>query len=83
MKLKEKKSIINECAAMTDEELILFYNDLVFSSLGSQSEDMYDLGYDISDILERISYEKYLIEKCDIVEDLLHDRGLEPWKYWK
>lgn len=79
MKLKEKNSIIKEYSALSDDDLVSAYEDLVLCSLGSQVEDMYDLGYDMRDIKERAAYEKYLVEKCDVLEGLLSERNLVPW----
>ena len=76
----EKKSIITKCSLMTDEELRDYHDHASFDCLGSQIEDMYDLGYDMADIKEREDYEKYLVEKCDIIEDMLWARGINPWE---
>lgn len=53
MKRKERNSIIKWACTLTDEELEKEYYDAVLDSLGSQTERMYDLGYDISDIRDR------------------------------
>ena len=63
MKRKERNSIIKWACTLTDEELEKEYYDAVLDSLGSQTERMYDLGYDISDIRDREDYEKFLREK--------------------
>ena len=52
---------------MSDEELCCYYHRALYASLGSQLEDMYDLGYDMADIKECEEYEKYLVEKCDVL----------------
>ena len=65
---------------MSDDELIDYYHDLVHYSLGSQTEVMYDHGYDMEDIKQCAEYEKYINEECDIVEDQLRRRNLDPWK---
>lgn len=77
---REKISIISKCAMMTDEQLVNYYHRALLVSLGSQVEDMYDLGYDMADIKEREDYEKYLVEKCDIIENMLQARGINPWE---
>lgn len=80
MRLNQKKLIIKECVSMTDEKLIDYYHDILFLTLGTQVEDMQDMGYDMADIKERIRFEKYLIEKCDVIADILKERNLDPWK---
>lgn len=77
---REKISIISKCTIMTDEELVNYYHSALLLSLGSQVEDMYDLGYDMADIKERENYEKYLVEKCDIIENMICARGINPWE---
>lgn len=80
MRKSERKSIIKWASLVTDEELEKAYYDLVYDSLGSQIKQMYDLGYDISDIIEQGDYEKYLCQKVDILESLCKNRGIKLWK---
>lgn len=80
MKKTEKNAIIKWANTLTDEELEKNYYDSVFDSLGSQTEQMYELGYDIVDILERENHEKYLRQKCLLLEVLCLERGIELWK---
>lgn len=79
MTKSEKNKIIKWADNATDEELEKAYYDTLFSSLGSQCDDMYELGYDISDILERREYEKFLAQKSDLLETLCVKRGIELW----
>ena len=58
MTKKERNEIIKFAEKLTDDELEKEYYDAVYRSLGSQTEHMYELGYDISDIVEREKYEK-------------------------
>ena len=53
MTKKERKDIIKWASVLTDEELEGEYYDAVMDSLGSQTEAMYELGYDMADIVER------------------------------
>ena len=80
MKKTEKDAILKWAAALTDAELESEYYDSVFDSLGSETEDMYELGYDMADIRERESFEKYLAEKSGLLETLCMERGIELWK---
>ena len=48
---------------LTDEELKKEYYDAVFVSLGSQTEEMYERGYDEADIREREKYERWLLRQ--------------------
>ena len=47
--------------------------------MGSECEDMYELGYDIADIVERENYEKYLRQRADLLEYLCKQRGIKLW----
>lgn len=79
MKLKEKNSLIKWANALSDKELKDEYYEAVYNSLGSQTDKMYELGYDMRDIEEREAYEKYLCEKADILESICIKRGIGIW----
>ena len=49
-------------------------------SLGSETEEMYELGYDIRDIIEREKFEKWLGEKSNLLEQLCEERGIKLWE---
>ena len=84
MTRKERNEIIRVTKKLNDEELEKEYYNSVFSSLGSQCEDMYGLGYDIGDIVEREKYEKYLSQRADLLEYLCNKRGIKLWgEEWK
>lgn len=76
----ERNSIIKWTESLTDEELEKEYYDCVFSSLGSQTDRMYELGYDLVDIKEREQFEKFLCQKSLLLEDLCEKRNIELWK---
>ena len=76
----ERNAIIKHAETLTNEELEKEYYDTVYDSLGSQTEDMYELGYDMRDIEERASYEKYLSQKADILASLCKERGIKLWE---
>ena len=80
MKKSERNAIINKAKSMSDEELEKEYYDSVFDSLGSQTEEMYELGYDIVDIEEREQYEKYLCQRSSLLGKLCEDRGIKLWE---
>lgn len=80
MKLKERNAIIKWAEKVDDDTLLNEYYDCVLDSLGSQTEKMYDLGYDISDIEDRESYEKFLIEKSDLLGFLCEERNIKLWE---
>ena len=42
-------------------------------------DDMYELGYDMTDILEREKYEKYMSQKADLLEMLCAKRDIKLW----
>ena len=81
MKSKEKNKIIRWAKTLSNEKLENEYYNAVYDSLGSQTEDMYEIGYDIQDIIEQENYEKYLGEKADLLGWLCEERGIELWKY--
>lgn len=79
MTRKERNEIIRYAKKLNDEELEKEYYNSVYSSLGSQCEDMYELGYDIADIVEREKYEKYLSQRADLLEYLCNKMGIKLW----
>ena len=80
MTKKEREQIVKWADGLTDEQLESEYYDSVFDSLGSQTEKMYELGYDISDIFEREKYEKFLCEKSDLLDYLCAQRNIVLWQ---
>ncbi len=76
----EQNSIIKWAKSVTDEELEKEYYDSVYDSLGSQTERMCELGYDVADIKEREQCEKFLCEKCDLLGFLCEERGIKLWE---
>ena len=79
MTKSEKNKIIKWANALTDEELEKEYYHAVMDTLGSEAEEMYERGYDIQDIIEREKYEDWLDQKCDLLERLCYERGIELW----
>lgn len=65
---------------LTDEQLKKEYYDAVFETLGSQAEEMYERGYDISDIKEREKHERWLSRQSDMLEDLCRERSIKLWE---
>lgn len=80
MKKSEKNALLKWAETLTDEDLEKEYYNSIRDCLGSEVEEMYERGYDIRDIEERDKFEKYLSEKCDILEALCEERGIELWK---
>ena len=80
MKLKEKNNLVKWVNTLTDKELKNEYYEAVYYSLGSQTDKMYELGYDMKDIKEQEGYEKYLCEKADILENICVERGIGLWE---
>lgn len=79
MKRLEKNSLIRWANTLTDKELKDKYYEAVYDSLGSQTDEMYELGYDMRDIKEQEEYENYLCEKADILENICAERGIGVW----
>lgn len=81
MTKQEREKIIDWAKDVSDEKLESEYYDLIYDASGSLVDRMYDLGYDTQDIIEREKYEKFLSQKCDLLEQLCHKRGIELWKH--
>lgn len=80
MTKKQRNEIIKWASTLTNEQLESEYYDAVYDSLGSQTEEMYELGYDIADILEREEYEDYLDKRSDLLGWLCEKRGIKLWE---
>lgn len=80
MTKSERNQIIKWANTLTDEELEQEYYDAAFDCLGSEAEEMYERGYEMSDILEREKFEKWLGEKSDLIEMLCEERGIKLWE---
>lgn len=77
----EINQIIKENAALSNEDLLNKYFDLVYNDvLGSQADRMEDAGWDESDVKERREYEEYVDCYTDILAGMLQERGIDPWK---
>lgn len=76
----EKTAIVDWTESLSDEQLENEYYEAAFATLGSEAEEMYERGYDVSDIHEREKYEKALGEKADILEHLCAERGIKLWE---
>ena len=81
MKKSERNKIIKLASVLSDEELEGKYYDLVYESLGSQTDTMYELGYDMVDIIEQQKYEKFIREECDLIGELCEKRGIKLWEH--
>ena len=79
MKRLERNNLIKWANTLSDKELKDKYYAAVYDSLGSQTDEMYELGYDIKDIEEQEEHEKYLCEKADILENICVKRGIGLW----
>lgn len=80
MTKSERNQIIKWANMLTNDELESEYYDAVFSTLGSEAEEMYERGWDMQDVLEREKYEKWLGEKADLLEMLCEERGIKLWE---
>lgn len=81
LRKSEINRIIKENSALSNEDLLNKYFDLVYHDvLGSQADRMEDAGWDASDVKERREYEHYMGCYADILEGMLQERGIRPWK---
>ena len=77
----EVNRIIKENSALSNEELLNKYFDIVYHDvLGSQAEQMEDAGWDESDVKDSREYEHYMNCYTDILAGMLEERGVDPWK---
>ena len=76
----ERKQLLKWAEGLSNEELENEYYDAIYDSLGSQTETMCELGYDIRDINEREEYEKYLQKKADVLEEKCLERNIKLWE---
>ena len=79
MTKSERNQIIKWTNTLTDDELDKEYYQASWDTLGSQAEAMYEQGWDMQDVIERNEYEKWLDQKCDLLERLCCERGIELW----
>lgn len=80
MTKSERNQIVKWANTLTDEQLEDEYYNAVYDSLGSQTEEMYELGYDIQDIIEREKYEEHLDQRSDLIGWLCEKRGIKLWE---
>lgn len=80
MTKSERNQIIKWANALSDEQLEKEYYNSVMDSLGSQTEDMYELGYDMVDVIEREKFEKWLRKKSTLLGKLCEERGIKLWE---
>lgn len=80
MTKKNVKKIIDRANTLTDEQLEQEYYRLAYETLGTQVDEMYELGYDLADIAEREEYEKSINEECSVLEALCLERGIKLWE---
>lgn len=81
LRKSEINRIIKENSALSNEELLKKYFDVVYGdALGSQAERMEEAGWEESDIRERREYEDYMSCYADILEGMLQERGIDAWE---
>lgn len=80
MTQKERNVLVRWIKALSDAELETEYYNAVYDSLSSQTEAMYELGYDMQDIKEQEAFEKFLREKSDILENECLKRNIKLWE---
>jgi hypothetical protein len=74
-----KRAITEWANGLPDKELEMAFYDSVFDSLGSEVEEMYEMGYEISDIKEQEELEKYFREKSLVLQTICQERGIKLW----
>ena len=81
LRRSEVNRIIKENAALSNEDLVNKFFGIVYNDvLGSQADRMEEAGWNESDVKERREYEHYMDCYADILEGMLQERGIDPWK---
>ena len=81
LRKSEISQIIKENSALSNDEILKKYFDLVYHDvLGSQADRMEDAGWEEVDIRERRMHEDYMSCYADILEGMLQERGVNPWE---
>ena len=80
MTKSERNQISKLANTLSDKELTEEYYNAVFDTLGSEAEEMYERGWDMADVLEREKFEKWLGQRCDLLEKLCEERGIKLWE---
>ena len=81
LRKSEINRIIEENTALSNEDLLNKYFGLVYNDvLGSQADRMEDAGWNESDVKERREYESCMGYYADILEGMLQERGIDPWR---
>lgn len=80
MKRRERIQLTKWAGELSDKDLEDAYYNAVYGCLGSETEEMYERGYDSVDIAEQERYEKHLGEKAAILESLCVERGIRLWE---
>ena len=75
----QKQIIIKQTEHLSNNQLEDLYYDSVFDCLGSQVEHMIELGCDTRDIKEIEKYERFLIDRSNLLETICIARGIKLW----
>mgnify|MGYP004541396727 CR=1 FL=1 len=80
MNKREYAKLKKQTDTLSDEQLKKEYYDALYDSLGSQTEEMYERGYDRIDIIEREKYERWLSRQRAMLEKICSERGIKLWE---
>ena len=77
----EINRIIEDNAALSNEELVRKYFDILYNDvLGSQADLMEEAGWEEVDVLERRKHEHFMRRYARVLERMLNERGVDPWE---
>ena len=79
MTRKEKNNIIKWANTLSDDELAKQYYDCAYDCLGTLTDAMYELGYDMSDIVEQEKHENLCHRKLIYFVCFVKKRNIELW----
>lgn len=71
----EKTKLRKWARSLSNEELERETWEAIYQCLGSETEEMYERGYDLADIKAQEQLERDLCETADILEAICMERG--------
>lgn len=80
MTKRDKNRLLKYWKDKPTEEIESEYYSICYGDYNADTERMYDLGFDLVDILEAEAYSNYKQEEAGILEGILRSRGIIPWE---
>lgn len=80
LRKSEINRIIKENSALSNEELLNKYFDMIFSYVFGALDLVKEAGWEEVNVRERQRREDYMSCYVHILEGMLRERGVNPWK---